>query len=89
MNCSDFHYQEDAQAVFDQNPCDPNGLTADNDGNACESLPPRPRQNTSTIKPPSTSTKTHAAPKSTTTKRSTTGGQVKVKPVGGVATRRR
>jgi hypothetical protein len=89
LDCSDFKYQEDAQAVYDQDPSDPNGLDGDdNDGKACESLPPRPRQNTSTptAEQPSTTTKTHPAPKSTTTKKSTTGGQVKVKPVGGVAT---
>ncbi len=90
-NCSDFQYQEDAQAVYDQDPSDPNGLDGDdNDGKACESLPHRPVQNTTaptTEQPkPSTSTKTHTTPKSTTTKKATTGGQVKVKPVGGVAT---
>jgi hypothetical protein len=86
-DCSDFQYQEDAQAVYDQDPSDPNGLDgADNDGKACESLPPRPRQNTSTSAQPSTTTKTHTAPKSTTTKKPSTGSQVKVKPVGGVAT---
>jgi hypothetical protein len=87
-DCSDFKYQEDAQAVYDQDPSDPNGLDGeDNDGKACESLPHRPQQNTSTptAEQPSTTTKTHTAPKSTT-KKSTTGGQVKVKPVGGVAT---
>jgi hypothetical protein len=41
-NCSDFTYQEDAQAVYDAVPGDPNGLDADNDGVACESLPKRP-----------------------------------------------
>jgi hypothetical protein len=87
LNCSDFKYQEDAQAVYDQDPSDPNGLDGDdNDGKACESLPPRPRQNPSTSEQPSTTTKTHTAPKSTTAKKSTTGSQVKVKPVGGVAT---
>lgn len=90
LNCSDFKYQEDAQAVYDQDPSDPNGLDGDdNDGKACESLPHRPQQNTSTptSEQPSTTTKTHTIPKTTaTTKKSTTGSQVKVKPVGGVAT---
>ena len=87
LNCSDFKYQEDAQAVYDQDPSDPNGLDGnDNDGKACESLPHRPQQNTPTSEQPSTTTKTHTAPKSTTAKKSTTGSQVKVKPVGGVAT---
>jgi hypothetical protein len=39
FNCSDFTYQEDAQAVFDRDPSDPNNLDADNDGIACENLP--------------------------------------------------
>lgn len=43
MDCSDFTYQEDAQAVYDADPSDPNGLDGDdNDGIACESLPHRP-----------------------------------------------
>ena len=87
-NCSDFTYQEEAQAVYDQDPTDPNGLDGnDNDGKACESLPHRPVQNTTTptSEKPATSTRTQTAPK-TTTKKPATGGQVKVKPVGGVAT---
>jgi hypothetical protein len=87
-DCGDFQYQEDAQAVYDQDPSDPNGLDGDdNDGIACESRPHRPVQNTTaptTAQQPST--KTHTTPKSTTTRKAATGGQVKVKPVGGVAT---
>lgn len=62
-NCSDFTYQEEAQAVYDADPSDPNGLDGnDNDGIACESLPHRPAQQTST----STTTSTKpAAPTST------------------------
>ncbi|MEU8630775.1 excalibur calcium-binding domain-containing protein [Amycolatopsis sp. NPDC048633] len=87
VDCPDFKYQEEAQAVLDATPGDPNNLDADHDGIACDTLPHRPQQNTSTptAERPST-TKTHTAPKSTSTKKSTTGGQVKVKPVGGVAT---
>lgn len=40
-NCSDFDYQEDAQAVFDEDPSDPNRLDDNDDGEACESLPRR------------------------------------------------
>ncbi len=86
LDCKNFQYQEEAQAVLDATPGDPNNLDSDHDGIACESLPHRPQQNTPTAGHPSTATKTHTAPKSTTTKKSTTGGQVKVKPVGGVAT---
>ncbi len=40
LDCSDFATQEEAQAVYDQNPSDPNGLDgAPEDGEACESLP--------------------------------------------------
>ncbi|WP_410637887.1 excalibur calcium-binding domain-containing protein [Amycolatopsis sp. lyj-346] len=79
-NCSDFQYQEDAQAVYDQDPTDPHGLDGDdNDGIACETLKHRPKQ-------PSTTTSTAKKPTKTTTKKPATGNQVKVKPVGGVAT---
>ena len=40
-NCDDFTFQEEAQAVLDQDPDDPNGLDSDNDGIACEDLPSR------------------------------------------------
>jgi hypothetical protein len=43
LDCGDFEFQEDAQAVYDQDPSDPNGLDGnDNDGIACEDLPHRP-----------------------------------------------
>lgn len=42
LNCADFVYQEDAQAVLDADRSDPNRLDADHDGIACESLPHRP-----------------------------------------------
>lgn len=41
-DCSDFSTQEEAQAVFDQDPSDPYGLDEDDgadDGIACETLP--------------------------------------------------
>ncbi|MBK3623493.1 excalibur calcium-binding protein [Streptomyces asoensis] len=44
LNCRDFRYQEDAQAVFDQDRSDPNRLDEDqgrDDGIACEALPRR------------------------------------------------
>jgi hypothetical protein len=40
FNCTDFQYQEDAQAHL--LPGDPYGLDADHDGIACETLPHRP-----------------------------------------------
>ena len=39
QNCDDFATQEEAQAVLDADPSDPNGLDADDDGIACEDLP--------------------------------------------------
>ena len=47
-DCSDFTFQEDAQAFFvaQGGPAeDPNNLDADNDGIACEALPHRPATN--------------------------------------------
>ncbi|MFD9389402.1 excalibur calcium-binding protein [Streptomyces sp. NPDC060000] len=44
LDCRDFSYQEDAQAVFDQDPSDPNRLDEDqgpDDDIACEVLPRR------------------------------------------------
>ena len=42
INCDDFTYQEEAQAILDQDPSDPNGLDQDGDGIACEDLPSQP-----------------------------------------------
>ena len=39
LDCADFASQEEAQAVFDRDPSDPNRLDADNDGIACEDYP--------------------------------------------------
>lgn len=36
LDCPDFASQAEAQAVYNQDPTDPNGLDADNDGEACE-----------------------------------------------------
>lgn len=93
-NCRDFTYQEDAQAVLDQDKSDPNGLDADHDGIACESLPHRPAQSstpTSSQNPSQGGSATSVTIPETSTTTSTrapvkTEPQVKVKPVGGVAT---
>jgi excalibur calcium-binding domain-containing protein len=42
-NCANFGFQEDAQAVLNSDPSDPNGLDGDNDGVACQNLPSRGR----------------------------------------------
>jgi hypothetical protein len=36
LDCADFATQAEAQAKFDADPTDPNGLDADDDGRACE-----------------------------------------------------
>jgi hypothetical protein len=36
LNCEDFASQDEAQAVLDRDPSDPNNLDADNDGMACD-----------------------------------------------------
>jgi MYXO-CTERM domain-containing protein len=36
LDCSDFTSQEQAQAVYEQDPSDPNGLDREGDGIACE-----------------------------------------------------
>jgi LPXTG-motif cell wall-anchored protein len=40
QNCSDFASQAEAQDHLRADPSDPDGLDGDNDGIACESLPP-------------------------------------------------
>jgi hypothetical protein len=42
QNCSDFPFQEDAQAHLNADRSDPDNLDADNDGIACEANPRRP-----------------------------------------------
>ena len=39
LDCADFATQEEAQAILDANPDDPNYLDGEEDGIACESLP--------------------------------------------------
>ena len=39
LDCEDFATQEEAQAVYNQDPSDPNNLDQDNDGLACEEYP--------------------------------------------------
>ena len=75
LNCDDFEFQEEAQAVYDADPTDPNRLDADNDGIACEELPSRGTGQSTTSSSSSTSsssTSTTAASTTTTTAVSTT-----------------
>ncbi|MFF0162620.1 excalibur calcium-binding protein [Streptomyces sp. NPDC005263] len=41
LDCPDFTFQEEAQAVLNTDPSDPNRLDEDDDGIACEALPRR------------------------------------------------
>ncbi|MFF5957800.1 excalibur calcium-binding protein [Streptomyces luteogriseus] len=63
LDCRDFAFQEDAQAVFDADPSDPNRLDEDqgpDDGIACEALARRGIINPTTS--PSTSASPSASP---------------------------
>lgn len=57
LNCDDFATQEEAQAVLDADPSDPNGLDGDDDdGLACETLPSGGSGATTTTAAPTTTT---------------------------------
>ncbi|HKN56730.1 MAG TPA: excalibur calcium-binding domain-containing protein [Amycolatopsis sp.] len=87
LDCGNFKYQEDAQAVLNANPADPNHLDGNHNGIACESLPHRGSQGgTATSTPPATTTHSTKSATPGTTKKPVQGGQVKIKPVGAVAT---
>jgi hypothetical protein len=82
-NCPDFQYQEDAQAVYDQDTSDPNGLDgaigtgySGTPGVACEDLPRRGASGTGSATPASATSSTGSTP---------TGGQVSTRPAGAVA----
>ena len=51
LDCADFATQAEAQAEYDSDPSDPNGLDRDDDGIACESLPGGPMEGMSAPKP--------------------------------------
>ncbi|MEU7720993.1 excalibur calcium-binding protein [Streptomyces tibetensis] len=66
LDCRDFAFQEDAQAVFDADPSDPNRLDEDqgpDDGVACEALARRGISNpTTSPTPPGPSTRASVPP---------------------------
>jgi micrococcal nuclease len=51
LDCSDFGTQEQAQQTLEGDPSDPNGLDADSDGEACETLPQAAGQPKSAAQP--------------------------------------
>ncbi|MEU7277945.1 excalibur calcium-binding protein [Streptomyces sp. NPDC045431] len=65
LDCSHFTYQEEAQAVYDQDPSDPHRLDEDDpapdDGIACEALPSRAEAGVPTPTAPATPTTTATA----------------------------
>ncbi|OKJ46887.1 hypothetical protein AMK27_39590 [Streptomyces sp. CB02009] len=86
LNCADFAFQEDAQAVFDQDPSDPNRLDEDkgpDDGIACEALP---RRSTETVPGPSVTTLQPPTPQSTAPPASPSATATAVQPVNPSAT---
>ncbi|WP_460072540.1 excalibur calcium-binding protein [Streptomyces sp. YKOK-I1] len=80
LDCRDFTFQEDAQAVFDQDRSDPNRLDEDqgpDDGIACEALP---RRSPATLAPATSRPTTAPDSSSPLPSRGVQGG------VGGTAT---
>ncbi|MDQ0935456.1 hypothetical protein [Streptomyces turgidiscabies] len=75
LNCRDFAFQEDAQAVFNMDPSDPNHLDEDqgpDDGIACEVLPRR--SSTSAVPVGPTPVSTLASSPSSVPSRGVAGG---------------
>ena len=66
LDCKNAAYQEDAQAVYEQDTSDPNNLDGDNDGIARENLPHRPTSpSSSASSSPSPSASATATPTTT------------------------
>lgn len=74
LNCSDFEYQEDAQAELERDPSDPHDLDGDpEDGVACEGLPSRGAQPTTPTTPaPPPAETTESAPQPAPVEQTTT-----------------
>ncbi|MFD2397738.1 excalibur calcium-binding domain-containing protein [Prauserella oleivorans] len=74
LNCSDFEYQEDAQAELERDPSDPHDLDGDpEDGVACEGLPSRGAQPTTPTTPaPPPAETTEPAPQPAPVEQTTT-----------------
>ena len=78
-NCGNFTYQEEAQAVYDQDKSDPNRLDGDdNDGRACESLP---SNGGIAVAAPAA----NVAPAATSSPTPSANAQVAARPAGAVA----
>ncbi len=85
LDCADFASQAEAQAVLDADPTDPNGLDADNDGIACETLAGGGTMEDGTVMGGGTTTATQQpATQTTTTALPATGGLPLV-PLAGVS----
>ncbi|WP_347059655.1 excalibur calcium-binding domain-containing protein [Blastococcus sp. HT6-30] len=87
-NCENYATQEEAQAFFDADPSDPEGLDADDDGIACEDLPAGdslPTEPTQSPQPADGDNGGGDDDDDTTDGGGMTGGQVTQTPTGGVA----
>lgn len=91
LDCADFASQAEAQATFDADPSDPNGLDADDDGIACETLAGGGTVEDGTVMGGGTTTATQQpaaqtpeATQTTTTALPTTGGPSLLLPVAGL-----
>ncbi|MCE3551274.1 excalibur calcium-binding domain-containing protein [Pseudonocardia sp. RS11V-5] len=88
-DCPDFATQAEAQAALDADPSDPERLDADNDGIACESQfgEPATGDSASDAGDSADDSGNSVAPVSDSSQdSSTSGGQVRTMPVGGVDT---
>ncbi len=72
LDCADFASQAEAQATFNADPSDPNGLDADNDGIACEENTPTTPTATQYTPPTTTAPTATTAPTTTTAPTATT-----------------
>lgn len=89
LDCADFASQAEAQATFDADPTDPNGLDADGDGIACEetfSAPPTvAAPPTEQYEQPVTQTVTASQPTTQTTTALPATGGLPLVPLAGAS----
>lgn len=86
LSCSDFDYQEDAQAELESDPSDPNHLDTNHNGVACPNLPHDPNAEPTATTVPGAATSTTRAPSVTTTTRPDTTATTATPPATGGTT---
>ncbi len=62
-NCGDYDTQAEAQAAYDADPSDPNGLDRDDDGEACGTLPGAAMGSVKRVAPVATTMTTRMSPR--------------------------